>query len=144
MGRGDSDVIEQAEPHCLIVFGVVTRGTYRAKDRASLGFHDQIDSQYPRASSTFGSGQRAGGHHRISIDLDRPVCGGHVIDPRNILSVVNAFQSLPADLGGIIAADDEIQPRHQQLIVDCLKPLAAFGVKRASVVFQTVGMRNKT
>ncbi len=142
MRRRHGDVVEQAKPHRLVAFGMVTGRADRAEDRPGLAAHHQIDAQHARARRALGGLQGAGGHHGIAVDLDGTRRGGHGEDAGQIVGVMHPPQLFAGDQGRVIVLHDEIQTRHDDLVVDRAQPFGGFRMQGARIVVQAVGVRD--
>jgi hypothetical protein len=67
------DIVEQAEAHGLIAFGVVARWANGAESIAQPARMDFINGCNHGSRRTQSGLERPGRHHRIAIDVDKPV-----------------------------------------------------------------------
>jgi hypothetical protein len=136
----DGDVVENAETHRARARRVMPRRPHAAERVLDFALHHQVDGEYACACGmqrgrqavrihcrvrveVHGAGLRRGLPDRADI-LDR-------MDPGN-LGIGGAWRLVPRKILG--------DPRCDHLVFDCGQARGAFGVMRAHVVLEAIGM----
>ncbi len=139
MKSRDGGIVEKAKPHGALGFGMMSRGTDRAKGVLNLARHDS-GRRLDRSSCGMKGGlQRSRRHERITIDINRTLFRRSLADQIDIRLRVNAADRFVIRLVGLLSFERGKNVVFERFF-DGAKPVGPLGVAGTGIVIEKTGM----
>jgi hypothetical protein len=139
----DRDVVEDAEAHGLAARGVVPGRAHRAERAPRRARHHHVRGGDDRTRRAQRRRKRARVHRGIGIQVRIAARRRRLEDAIDVVRLVDALELLARGLRRLALPEPRAEPRRLEGGEDRLQALRRFGVSRAHLVQDAIGMREE-